>query len=1151
MVFLVDSDFVYAADSVFEDVVGFFNSILFSRVGLLPLLSPQKPLLAPSGYRAYPLGGGEEGPSGGGSGGPGGFISNCVWFYGYGGGVCTDDLGGAVSNGKVAINNDNLGHSNEYLCGNQNLWCVIDAGGPADNQQDQGFRYCGNGQCESQNGENTDNCPLEDCQGEPQQCGNTDISCGIYPNCSNCNNNDCELSDGYACEYFDNEQNKIHEIGSDYGCLGNENGCGLIGEKHCNPGGAPGYWYCSLYYECQQRNCGDDLPNTFTCFKDPNGGQWKWGGEPGNILGVELPTSEENCNDGYDNDCDGLVDMDDDDCAEPVETSCDDNVDNDGDGYIDCQDSDCADTKPDPLGNCDTVVCNQENFDWEHTQDNNLCSGDCAVCGSDYNCEAQPEPVCGACGVCEGSGTTFNCVALDNGQSDLECNGFCCAGNCLNPGFDYGDSCGQAGTECSGGTIVCDGGNYKCSTMGDECAYCDGDSGVSGICNRDGDCENLNQNDCAACMQCVDNGLSVSCEPYPENSEDQTSPNLCQSPYYCNGQGNCLLTEEVCNNGIDDDQNGLIDCEDPVCAGQQGPNGQWCCSSVDDCVNDPNYDELCNIPSCVDNVCTYPLIDDNTQDSLGNEKCEGFCQACQNGECGYANLGTDPGNDCPSAACDADSCNGQGQCQDFTGDDGYLCADDCTKCENGQCVNRAACDSTECADGLYCSGNGGSCEDPDVNNQLGETLCETCISGGQHNFEEDWQFEQTTDPYCCQNDMNENYIVTGQNSACCDNPNDCVDANGICREGVETSDAQCSDGVDNDCDGLIDCEDSDCSSYCQEICDNGIDDDQNGLVDCEDPGCPSPAPFGECDNVVCNPQTYQWEHTLDESVCGVCEYCSDVTYNCEFVDDGGQDSDTCFGDSYCDGMGNCRECIEPIGGEEITQNSFICPGTYYLSQPITITGFNTFVKLNCLNSLLIGANYGTGIVVTGSYLDIAIIKNCSFHNFDKAIETLGSKTLKLYNNRFDGVNIGAKMNYAGSGTRFVSNRIDSAGTGFWILNGGGALFEDNTIAGAYYGILLGDVASVQFINNSINTNHYGIYLEEPVYLEMNGDFICYNDYVGQGYDLYCAAGGGAHGYDYQLERSNCNYLYGNQPCSQPLQQGGFFNSILNFFRNLF
>ncbi len=50
----------------------------------------------------------------------------------------------------------------------------------------------------------------------------------------------------------------------------------------------------------------------------------------------------------------------------------------------------------------------------------------------------------------------------------------------------------------------------------------------------------------------------------------------------------------------------------------------------------------------------------------------------------------------------------------------------------------------------------------------------------------------------------------------------------------------CDNGIDDDGDGLTDCEDSECYSTqlnCQEICDNGIDDNGNGLIDENDAQC--------------------------------------------------------------------------------------------------------------------------------------------------------------------------------------------------------------------------------------------------------------------------------------------------------------------------
>jgi hypothetical protein len=58
-----------------------------------------------------------------------------------------------------------------------------------------------------------------------------------------------------------------------------------------------------------------------------------------------------------------------------------------------------------------------------------------------------------------------------------------------------------------------------------------------------------------------------------------------------------------------------------------------------------------------------------------------------------------------------------------------------------------------------------------------------------------------------------------------------------CQVSVE----QCTDGVDNDGDGLVDCNDPDCANdpACRphEICGDCIDNDGDGLVDNEDPDC--------------------------------------------------------------------------------------------------------------------------------------------------------------------------------------------------------------------------------------------------------------------------------------------------------------------------
>ncbi len=74
---------------------------------------------------------------------------------------------------------------------------------------------------------------------------------------------------------------------------------------------------------------------------------------------------------------------------------------------------------------------------------------------------------------------------------------------------------------------------------------------------------------------------------------------------------------------------------------------------------------------------------------------------------------------------------------------------------------------------------------------------------------------------------------------------DDIAACGSLPECGENTEVRCSNGVDDDGDGLIDCRDPGCSAtnYCQEnknnrdTCSNGFDDDQNGLIDCSEPAC--------------------------------------------------------------------------------------------------------------------------------------------------------------------------------------------------------------------------------------------------------------------------------------------------------------------------
>ena len=96
----------------------------------------------------------------------------------------------------------------------------------------------------------------------------------------------------------------------------------------------------------------------------------------------------------------------------------------------------------------------------------------------------------------------------------------------------------------------------------------------------------------------------------------------------------------------------------------------------------------------------------------------------------------------------------------------------------------------------------------------------------------------------------------------------------------------CNDGQDNDADGQADCDDDDCAELCVEAgnCEDGIDNDQNGVADCDDDAC---AALPVCLQEICNDD-------IDNDGDGQTDY----------------NDDECYGNAPCKNVGNnCNNAV--------------------------------------------------------------------------------------------------------------------------------------------------------------------------------------------------------------------------------------------------